>query len=240
MKKITLLALLLPAFLFSQTISLEKDEVIVHLKNNRVNILNFPFIIHKAKLASETPEDFSTSSKNKSVVILPTAKLLGEGGDLLIWSALGDPYLIKIDAKGKKDQKFSFSLNKEAALADPRAAQFETGRIEKDLNKLLKLSVKGEPIPGYQKTDVKKAFETRDLFLQKEYFYNGGKYRVETWYIQNKISKPVTLDYANFYTDGILLTAFEKKSLEPGEVAKMWLVINKATIAKNIAKRKNK
>lgn len=239
MKKLLLLTIVLPMILFGKTISLEKDEVRVHLKNNSVNILNFPFIVHKANLATETPEDFSTSSKNKSVVIIPTAKLLEEGGDLLVWSALGDPYLVKIDAKGKNDQKFYFSLNKEAALGDPRAAQFETGRISSDVSKLIKLSVLGKPIPGYQKTDVKKAFETRDLFLQKEYFYNGGKYRVETWYVQNKTNDKIALDYANFYTDGILFISFEKKVLDPGQVSKMWLIVNKATIADKIKRREN-
>jgi len=240
MRKLLLATLLVPMFLFGNSINLDTDEVSIHLKNNKINILNFPFIIHKAKLASETPEDFSTTSKNKSVIIIPTAKLLEEGGDLLIWSALGDPYLIKIDASGKTSQKFNFALNKIAALADPRAVQFESGRIVKDLKKILKYCVKGENIPGYQRTDVKKAFETKDLFIQKEFFQNGGKYRVETWYLQNKTNKAISLDYSNFYTNGILLTSFQKKTLEPGQVSKMWLVINKATIADNIKRRLNK
>ena len=95
----------------------------------------------------------------------------------------------------------------------------------------MKKAAAGEPIPGYTKVEVKKQFLTPDLEMQKEFFYDGGKYRVETWFLKNTTDQLLTLDFTNFYTDGVLAMAFEINKLEPGQVGKMWMIINKSTIA---------
>jgi len=232
-KKIIFLALFL-VFSFAKTISLDKHPIIVHLKNNEMNVLNFPFVIQDVKIASETPEDFKVEAKYKSLVITPTVVTYKEKADLLVWSSLGQPFLIKIDAKPKADQIFNFVSNSYQKQLPLQAQQFETGRIEKDIRALMKRAILGKKIPGYTFVSVKRKFYTPDLILQKQYFYDGGKYRVETWYLKNRTDKTLILDYQDFYTPGILAISFESKKLKPGKIGKMWLIIDKNTIYQRI------
>ena len=230
MIKKSLIFILFFAFSFAKTISLDKHPIVVHLKNNEMNVLNFPFVIQDVKLASETPEDFKITAKYKSLVITPTVVTYKEKGDLLVWSATGQPFLIKIDAQPKGDQVFNFVSNSYKKSLPLQAQQFETGRIEKDIRALMKKAILGEKIPGYTFVSVKRKFFTPDLVLQKQYFYDGGKYRVETWYLKNRTDKTLILDYQDFYTPGILAISFESKKLKPGKIGKMWLIINKNTV----------
>jgi hypothetical protein len=232
-KKIIVMAAILPIALFAKTINLDQEDIRVELKNNAMNLMVFPFVIHEAKLSTETPEDFQVTSKNTSLIILPTASLLEQEADLIVWSAAGDAFLVKVNANGK-EQKFTFASNKAEKSTPLAAKKFETGKIEKDIKKLIKKAVLGDKIPGYKRVDVKRIFETPDLTMQKEYFYDGGKYRVETWFLENKTNDLLTLDYENFYTNGILSIAFEKKKLSPGQVGQMWLIVNKSTIVERM------
>ena len=219
---------------FSKTISLDKHPIVVTLKNNEMNVLNFPFVIQDVKLASETPEDFKVIAKYKSLVITPTVVTYKEKADLLIWSATGQPFLIKLQANAKADQVFNFVSNSYKKSLPLQAQQFETGRIEKDVRALMKRAILGEKIPGYTFVSVKRKFYTPDLILQKQYFYDGGRYRVETWYIKNRTNNTLILDYQDFYTPGILAISFESKKLKPGQIGKMWLIIDKNTIYQRI------
>lgn len=233
--KIALLSTVLPAILFGKTISLDQENINIALKNNAMNLVNFPFVIHEAKLSTESPEDFEIISKNTSVIILPTASLPEEQADLVVWSAEGNAYLIKLNAGGT-EQKFTMSSGNPETQVSTAAKQFETGQIEKDIKNLVKKAVIGEQIPGYKKVDVKRVFETPDLTMQKEFFYDGGKYRVETWFLKNKTPDNLSLDYENFYTNGVLSISFEKRILEPNQIGKMWIIVNKSTIADQIQK----
>lgn len=234
LKRILIIGALFPIILLSKTINLDKDIAEVQLKNNTMNLLVFPFVVHEAKLSSETPEDFHITSKNTSVVIVPTVGMKQQKADLLIWSAAGDAFIVKINGNGKVDQKFTFSSNKVEVSVPLEAKVFETGKVEKDIKKLIKKTVQGKTIPGYKKVDIKRQFLTPDLNMQKEFYYDGGKYRVETWYVSNITSDNLVLDYENFYTNGILAIAFEKRNLNPGQISKMWLIVNKATVAERI------
>jgi hypothetical protein len=238
LKSTVLAAVLIPSIMFAKTISLDQEVITVELKNNAMNLVNFPFVVHEAKLSTESPEDFEIISKNTSVIILPTSVNTTEQADLVVWSAEGDAFLLKLNTKGT-EQHFSMSSNKIETTTSVAAKQFETGQIEKDVKSLIKESVLNIPIPGYKKVDVKKIFQTPDLSMQKEYFYDGGKYRVETWFLNNKTSDTLSLDYEDFYTNGVLSIAFEKRVLEPGQIGKMWIIVNKSTIA-NKAERGDK
>lgn len=217
---------------FAKTISLDTGGAIsVNLQNNKMNLLQFPFIIQSAQLSTETPESFQVTSKNMSLIILPTTLEENETADIVIFSLTGEPYLLKVTATGT-EQQFTFTSNKVINESPTREAkQFESNRIERDITNIMKKAVAGEPIPGYTKVQVKKQFITPDLEMQKEFFYDGGKYRVETWFLKNTTDQLLTLDFANFYTDGVLAMAFEVNKLEPGQIGKMWMIINKSTIA---------
>lgn len=241
LKNIIILLISFCAFLNAQTISLDSEHIVVNLKNNSTNVLNFPFVIQKANLTTETPKDFIVSSKNKTTVILPTAELPdSESGDLLVWSSSGEPYLIKIHVSGKKEQIFNFVSNSVKDSGDIRAARFETGRIDFDIKKIIKRLVLGKEIPGYKKVNVKKHFLTPDLDMQKEYFYDGGKYRAEQWYVKNISNDTLLLDYENFYAPGVLAISFEKKTLKPNQIGKAWLIIDKNTLSKELESRQIK
>lgn len=228
--KTTLLSTVLPVIIFGKTISLDQDNISISLKNNAMNLVNFPFVIHEAKLSTESPEDFEIISKNTSVIILPTASLDEEQADLVVWSAEGNAYLMKLNATGT-EQKFTMSSGNPGTTVSTAAKQFETGQIEKDIKGLVKKAVLGEEIPGYKKVDVKRVFQTPDLTMQKEFFQDGGKYRVETWFLKNKTNDKLSLDYENFYTNGVLSISFEKRVLNLGQIGKMWIIVNKSTIA---------
>jgi len=227
----------LPIVIYAKTVSLDSENVAANLKNNAVNLLTFPFVVYKANIVTENPENYTVTAKNSSLVILPTAEGIPQETDLVIWSVEGDAHIIKLSTTGK-EQKFTFSSNKLNNTTPIAAKKYETGKIEQDIKKLIKKSVLNEKIPGYKKVEVKKMFETPDLNMQKEYYYDGGKYRVETWYLQNKSSDNLTLDFENFYTNGILAIAFEKNNINPGQISKMWLVVNKSSIAEKIERNK--
>lgn len=223
--------------MFASAISLDQQNISVPLKNNSVNLLRFPFVVQKADLTTETPESFSVSAKNYTVVITPTAEFPNEEqGDLLIWSAEGDPYLIKLLTNGETGQVFSMTSAKVQPMQDIRAAVFETGRIESDVKKLLKKLVLGEKIQGYKENKVQRLFSTPDLLLQKDSFFDGGKYRAEQWFIQNTTESTLFLEYENFYALGMLLLAFEKRTLEPGQITRAWIIVNKHTLLNEEAK----
>lgn len=222
--------LIIPVLGFSKTISLDKDVINVSLKNNSMNLLVFPFVVQDAKLTTDSPDDFQVKAKNTTVMILPTMLNVEKESDLIVWSSLGDAYILRINGKNDSEQKFTFSSNY-VTKKNSQIKKFESGKIEQDIKNLIKKVVNEEPISGYKKIDVKKMFETEDLLMQKEYFYDGGKYRVETWYLENKTNDILSLDYENFYTNGILAISFESRTLQPGQIGKMWLIINKATVA---------
>ena len=230
--KILAAIICLSGAIYAKTISLDAGGSIhVNLQNNKMNLLKFPFIIQSAQLSTETPESFQVTSKNMSLIILPTTLEPDETADVVLFSLTGEPYLLKITATGD-EQQFVFTSNKVINESPTREAkQFETNRIERDITNIMKKAAAGEPIPGYTKVEVKKQFLTPDLEMQKEFFYDGGKYRVETWFLKNTTNQLLTLDFTNFYTDGVLAMSFEVNKLEPGQVGKMWMIINKSTIA---------
>jgi len=241
LKKIIMACLSVPLLLNAGTISLDKEKIILNLKNNSTNVIKFPFVVQKASLTTETPNDFSVSSKNRTVVVIPTAEYPeSESGDLLIWSTEGDPYLLKIKAGGQDEQLFTMVSNKITTRPTSKAAQFETGRIDTDIKRLIKKVVSGEKISGYKKVDIKRTFKSRDLEMQKEFFYDGGKYRVEQWYIKNISNDTLLLDYENFYTKGVLAIAFEVKKIGPNQISKAWLVVNKSTIFNELERKRIK
>ena len=168
--------------LSAKTVNLDRENITLSLKNNSMNVLNFPFIVQKANLSTENPESFNVSSRNKTVVIVPTTLSKNEVGDLLVWSATGNAYLIKIRT-GSRNQTFDFvtnyGLSSGKGGGNLEAAKYETGQVEKDIKNIIKKMANGEKIPGYRKQKVKKYFSTPDLKLQKEFFYDGGKYRAE-------------------------------------------------------------
>lgn len=229
--------------LSAKIINIDKDVINVTLKNNAMNILEFPFIVEKANLLTENPDSFNVSSRNKTVVIIPTTLEDTEKGDLLVWSALGNSYLLKISAGGDI-QKFNFVSNfgtkSGKGHVNLEAARYETGQVEKDIKMIIKKLSAGEKIPGYQKQSVKKTFSTADLRLQKEFFYDGGKYRAEQWYVKNTSNGRVVLNYDTFRTNGVIGISFLKKSLNPGQITKVWLIIDKNTISNRIENRRIK
>lgn len=235
MKKIIYSFIFLSISLFSQTIDIDKNNLKVDLKNNSVNLLKFPFVITSAGATTETPDNFTITSKNQTVTIIPAVDNPEiEWADLVIWSDTGDPYLIKVTADGNNTQIFTFASNTPSKAKSLKAARYETGKIESDIKKIMKKMALGEAIPGYSKVDVKKMFKTPDLNMQKEFFYDGGKYRAEQWFIQNTSNDIIFLDYENFYTSGILSIAFEKRTLKPNQITKAWFVVDKNTIFENI------
>lgn len=236
-------ALLFSCAAQAKTINLDTGGLIeVNLKNNTMNLLTFPFVIQSAQLSSETPQSFQVNSKNMSLVVLPTTENDDETADILVFSLSGEPFLLKIKATGD-EQSFTFATNRVINESAPVAAKkFESGRVEKDITNIMKKAVEGDAIPGYTKVNVHKQFTTPDLLMQKEFYYDGGKYRVETWFVKNTTNFMLTLDFANFYTDGILAMAFEHNTIEPDQVTKMWIIVNKASVAQRLDKlgQKNK
>lgn len=216
-----------------ETHSLDEGFAEITTKNNKVNILNFPFLIKDAKVVSATAESFSANNQGKSIVLTPTTIYKTEKADLLITSREGDTYVIELKAenKAKTERIFNFTSNK-AQKSTASQQVYETGKIDKDISKLLKKAMLGEKISGYKMLEVKRQFNTPDLLMQKEYILDGGKYRVEKWFVQNKsTTDEIAFEESNFYTNGILGIAFEDDHIDPKQTTVMWLIINKASLA---------
>lgn len=210
------------------------DEGFTHIKtkNNKVNVLNFPFYIKSAQVVSVTPDSFTAKNQDKSIILTPTTIYPTEKADLLVTSRDGDTYVIELSAENKKttERIFNFTSNK-AQRSSSKQMSFETGKIDKDAVSLLKKAAKEESIPGYKMLEVRKQFNTQDMLMQKDYILDGGKYRVEKWFLRNKSSKnKLALEESNFYTNGVLAISFEKPYIEPSQVTVMWLIINKASL----------
>lgn len=217
-----------------ETHSLDEGFTEITTKNNKVNVLNFPFLIKEAKVVSATAESFAANNQGKSIVLTPTTIYQTEKADLLITSKDGDTYVIELKAENKPDTErvFNFTSNK---AQKPSVSQqvYETGKVDQDVNKLLKSAMLGEPIAGYKMLEVRRQFNTPDLLMQKDYILDGGKYRVEKWFVQNKSSfDTVGFEEGNFYTNGVLAIAFEDDHIEAQQTTVMWMIINKASLEK--------
>jgi len=212
----------------TQVKNIDEGLVNVSIKNNKANILTFPFIVSEAKIATNNPQTFQIKAKGDSIVIIPTATVPSARADLIVWSKDGYTYLLKIDIKGK-DQYWNFTSNR-IHRTNFKAMQFETGRIDSDIKKLFKRAILNKNIPGYKKVKVKRKFMTPDLEMQKDYIFDGAKYRVEKWFLKNRTDHAIALDEGNIYTKGILAIAFESRTIPPHKIGTMYLIVNKATI----------
>lgn len=234
MRKTKLLYTALISCLFSlnasavQTVNIDSGLVEASLINNKANVLTFPFIVEDAKIATAIQEDFQIKAKKDSIVIIPTATAPSTIADLIVWSADGYTYLIKLDINGK-DQVFNFTSNR-VQPQTPETIEFESGKIDEDIKKLLKTAMLDKNIPGYKKTKVKRQFVTPDLLMQKEYIFDGSKYRVEKWFLKNETSNSIKLDEGNIYTKGILAIAFESQTIPANKIGTMFLIIDKASV----------
>ena len=229
--KSSLLAILLSSSVFAgSTINIDNGSTEIALKNNTANVLNFPFIVKEGKIASSTEENFQVSTSKYSVVVIPTADNKEERADLIVWSNEGYTYLIKLSVTGEI-QTFDLTTNK-IHNDNIEATEFESGAIDADIKKLMKLVILNKYIPGYRKTEVNRQFVTPDMLMQKNTMYDGGKYRLEKWLLKNETSSTLTLDEGSFYTKGILSIAFESPKIPVGAVTNMYLIIDKASLVK--------
>lgn len=93
-----------------------------------------------------------------------------------------------------KERIFNLTTSK-VQTQNAETAKFESGKIDADMKKLLKSAIfLEEPIGGYKKMEIGRQFHTKDLLMQKEYLLDGGKYRVEKWYLKNKTMDKLVLD----------------------------------------------
>lgn len=227
--KISILSLITASSLLAvQTKSIDEGLASINLSNNEANILNFPFKIKKASIVSQNPESFQTKPEETSVVVIPSTEKSNEKADLIVTSRDGYTFVINLGATGN-EKIFNLTTNK-VQSANTEQTQFESGKIDNDIKKLLKSATLDKKIPGYKKMEVKKQFHTPDLLMQKEYILDGGKYRVERWLLKNKSAyDTVVLDPGTFYTNGILAISFEVPKIPAGKIANMWIVINKSS-----------
>jgi hypothetical protein len=214
-------------------ISLDKKNIDLTIKNNDLNILEFPFIISESSLITENSDDFKLDSKGYSITILATTLKEKEKHTLFFRDPSGKPYLIKFNASSKKgtEQKFVFVTDRVVDETNPNLTKYETGLIKQDLSRILKKLRLDKKIPGFKEVKTNQVIDTSKATLQKLKMYDGGKYRAETWFYKSK-KDGVYLRYEDFYKKGILLLAFEKRTLKKDEIVKMWVILNKKDMEK--------
>ena len=214
----------------NQIRNIDSKLIQISVKNYQSNILNFPFIIKKAKLVTVNPDDFTIKVSKDSIVVIPNASNPAEVAEIVVWNPDDEPYIIKINLKGL-DQVWTFTSN-DVKNKNPEVLRYETNKVDADIQKIIKTLLNKGKIPGYKKTDVKRQFETPDLIMQKQAIYDGSRYRVEKWYLYNKRNYPLLLDEANFYTKGILGIALESRKLPAHKTEYMIIIIDKASLVK--------
>ena len=233
MRKI-FLALTITGMIANATVvkNIDNEGVNISLVNNRANLLSFPFILDSADLATDDAENYAIKVKKNTAIIIPSVdkeKERSSNADLIILTKDNYSYLIRMSLGGK-DQRFNFTTSR--VLKDkPHTEKIETGKIDSDVKRIIKLMETKKNIPGYKKTKVKKQLDTPNLLLQKNTMYDGSKYRAEEWFIFNKTNSEIYLDYADFYTKGVMAISFDNPVINPKGVISMFLIINKASIA---------
>lgn len=227
--KIGILTTLISSISFGvETKDIDNGFVSVKLSNNTANVLNFPFKVKKANIVSQVPENFQTKSEGSAIIVMPTTVKQNESADLIVTSKDDYTFIINLQT-GNSERVFNFTTNK---VSTPTVEQekFESGKIDNDMKQLLKSAILEKKIPGYKKMEVKRIFNTDELVMQKDYILDGGKYRVEKWFLKNKsLTDTLILDEGNFYTNGILAIAFEMPKIPADSIVSMWLVINKSS-----------
>ena len=224
MKKILLSLSILTVSIFG-AVNLDSGKATISLQKDRANVLKFPFLIDDAKIATEDDSNYEIKAKQNSLVIIPTGNSKDKA-DLIVWSADQETFIISLRNNGKR-QIFDFTYNGETSFKNSKAAAFETGRIDADIKKLIKEVKLNNRIKGYSKVKIRRQFKTQTMLLQKNNIFTGAKYRVEEWYVENRLSRTLFLDEATFYTKGIIAIDFDQRELKPHETTKMILIVNK-------------
>ena len=224
----TLVALTLMTVSIFGAVNIDSGKANISIIKDRANVLNFPFLIDDAKIATEDEGNYEIKAKRNSLVIIPTGAK-NDRADLIVWSADQNTFVISLKNNGKQ-QVFDFTYNGEASFKNAKTASYETGKIDADIKKIIKAVKLKNNISGYSKVKIKRQFKTKTMLMQKDYIYNGSKYRVEEWYIKNRTPKKLFLDEATFYTKGIIAIDFEQREVKPRETIKMILIINKASL----------
>jgi len=227
-KVLLAVSLLVTGSYAKKVMNLDSGELSISIKNNKANVLNFPFTVAEAKIATADEKDFSIKAKGDSIVIIPSVTSPSTRGDLIIWSKDGYTYLFKVDVKGAH-QFYDFTSNR-VKRSTKKTAKFESGKVDTDIKKLIKKVMTKNNIPGYKKVKVKRQFNTEDLLMQKDYIFDGSKYRVEKWFLKNKTNMTIKLDEANIYTKGIIGISFEPATIPSHKIGVMYLIVNKSTI----------
>jgi len=231
LKGIALTAIFAGTTLFANQVrNIDNHLVQISLKNYQANILNFPFIIKKAKLITVNPSDFTIKVSRNSIVVIPDASNLAEVAEIVVWNPDDEPYIIKINLKGL-DQVWTFTSNN-VENKTPEILKYETGKVDSDVQNLIKTLLNKGKIPGYRKIVVRRQFDTPDLLMQKEVMFDGSRYRVEKWFLYNKTNRPLLLNESDFYAYGVLAIALESRKLPPHKTEYMIIIIDKASLAK--------
>jgi len=208
--------------------NIDSGVVAISVKNNQANVLTFPFLIKNVQLISNRSDAFTVKVKGNSITLVPKAESKDIKADLVILSRDNYSYLVKINLRGL-DEFWEFTSNRVKPFTRS-SLKFETGNVDSDVKKLISMVENKHNIPGYKKTEVHRKFYSGNLTMEKAWLYDGSRYRVEEWYLQNTSRHPITLDEGSFYTKGILAISFEKRHLAPYEIVKMYMIVNKSSL----------
>ena len=220
-----------PALLFSSAINLDNGKGLIELKLDRANVLNFPFIVKEATVAAENMDNYQIKSTNNSIIVIPTGTNT-DLSDLIVTSSEKNTFIITLKNTGNS-QVFNFTYNGESSFNKSKTSKFESNKLDKDVKKIIKSVLVKGTIPGYSRVLINKKFDVKNMTLQKNYIYNGSKYRVEEWYIRNNLKTKLFIDEATFYTKGIIAINLEQRELQPKEVIKMIMIVNKIELSED-------
>ena len=226
MKKTVIISAIMSSILMGGgAVNLDDGQGNAQLKLDRANVLNFPFIVKSASVASENQDEYQVKSINNTIVVIPTGELR-DVSDLIVTSSDRETFIISLSNQGS-EQVFNFTYGGFSSLNKHKTSKFESNKLDSDIVKLMKSVLVKEHIQGYTKVLINKKVSVKNMELQKNNIYNGSKYRVEEWFIKNTSGKQLIIDEATFYTKGILAINLEQRRLAPDEVIKMVLVLNK-------------
>jgi len=229
LKRIIILVGALSALLNAEAFNLDEGKSKISLTLDRANVLNFPFSVKQANIAAENQDDYSITSINNSIIIIPTGDV-NDLSDLVVTSSDRNTFIITVKNSGTENV-FNFTYNGESSFQKRKTSKFETNKIDADIKKLIKAVLNDRTIPGYSRVLINKKFDVKNMTMQKNYIYNGSKYRVEEWFVKNITRSNLFIDEATFYTKGILAINLEQRELSPGEVIKMIFILNKTELA---------
>ena len=217
--------------LFAGSIRINNDEAAeLKIAASKPNVIDFNFIVKKAKLVQASSGASSLELLDKGFIIVPKKSVIA--ATVVVTALDGTSYVINLQTS-RKGAKSVFHLEDPLQGYKSKAGKdlkFETDTIDKDARNIVKAILLHKPISGFDKVKAERSVKGAEITMLRENRYIGSKYVADEWELKNKTEKILYFSGEDFYTKGVLAVSLEKKRIQPGESIYMITLLNKHAV----------